>query len=141
VTPAASTNENAPQPLQRPGAIHSNRPDPMEPTTTPPAADSYAQFIAENDWAVFECILCDADKELPWHGPAYRWSWALSAFKSYKGRLPLFDAGHAWNHRRPAIVQMRRGSEPRLPVRPVADACEVIAAQPQALAQPTTAQE
>jgi hypothetical protein len=55
--------------------------------------------------------------------------------------LPLFDAGHAWNHRRPAIVQMRRGSEPRLPVRPVADACEVIAAQPQALAQPTTAQE
>jgi hypothetical protein len=39
VTPAASTNENAPQPLQRPGAIHSNRPDPMEPTTTPPAAE------------------------------------------------------------------------------------------------------
>jgi hypothetical protein len=108
--------------------------------TTPPAAER-AQFIAESDWAVFECILCDADKELPWHGPAYRWSWALSAFKSYKGRLPLFDAGHAWNHRRPAIVQMRRGSEPRLPVRPVADACEVIAAQPQALAQPTTAQE
>ena len=99
----------------------------MNPAELDSMTPEGAQLLAESDWVVFQGFLEVADKEMPCDGPASRWAWALSAFESsYKGRRPLFDTGHAWQHRRPAMVQIHPASEPYLPVRPVADAREVM---------------